>query len=236
MDTKIKNTEGEYRDVNLRWNVIRGYEKSLERIIVSTEDITERKSSEKIILNSQQRIESLINTIDGIVWECDAKNFSFTFISKKVKEILGYTSEEWLESPTFWEDHIHPEDREWAQNYCKLKTNENLNHDFEYRMIAKNGTIVWLRDIVNVIFENDKAVSLRGIMIDITKTKEAEKDLNDSFNLVTEQNKRLLNFSYIVSHNLRSHTSNIASIVALIESSESEEEKERNDSIIKISF
>lgn len=100
-------------------------------------------------------------------------------------------------------------------------------------MIAKNGSIVWLRDIVNVIFENGKAVSLRGIMIDITKAKEAEKDLNNSFNLVTEQNKRLLNFSYIVSHNLRSHTSNIESITTLIDLSESEEERNQMIQLLK---
>lgn len=233
IDTKMKNSVGEHRDINLRWNVIRGYEKTLERIIVSTEDITDRKSSEKIILNSQQRVKSLINTIDGIVWECDAFTFSFNFISQKVENILGYTPEEWLENPTFWRDHIYSDDREWVQNYCMTQTNDKLDHDFEYRMVAKNGSIVWLRDIVNVVLENGKAICLRGIMIDVTKTKEAEKDLNTSFNLVTEQNKRLLNFSYIVSHNLRSHTSNIASVVALIESSETEEEREQMMELLK---
>ena len=64
-------------------------------------------------------------------------------------------------------------------------------------------------------------------------SKEAEKDLDAAFNLVTKQNKRLLNFSYIVSHNLRSHTSNIASIVALIESSETEEEREEMMGLLK---
>lgn len=233
VDTKLKNSEGEYRDVNLRWNVIRGYEKTLERIIVSAEDITDRKQSEKTILDSQQRVKSLINTIDGIVWECSPVTLSFTFISQKVENILGYTPQEWLENPTFWRDHIYEEDSEWVQNYCKIQTDDKLNHDFEYRMVAKNGSIVWLRDIVNVVIENGKAVSLRGIMIDITKTKEAEKELNTSFSLVTEQNKRLLNFSYIVSHNLRSHTSNIASIVALIESAETEEEREQMLELLK---
>ena len=233
MDTVIKDAEGKLRDINLRWNVIRGYEKTLERIIVSTEDITDRKLSEKIILNSQQRVESLINTIDGIVWECDVASFSFNFISQKVENILGYSPEEWLESPTFWRDHIYAEDREWVLNYCKIKTNDKEGYDFEYRMVAKNGNLVWLRDIVNIVIENGKATSLRGIMIDITKTKEAEKELNTSFSLVTEQNKRLLNFSYIVSHNLRSHTSNIASIVALIESSETDEEREEMMELLK---
>ncbi|MFV8376812.1 PAS domain S-box protein [Flavobacterium sp. LB1P62] len=233
LDSRIKNAEGEYRDINLRWNVIRGYRKTFERIIVSTEDITQRRATEKIILETKKRVESLINTIDGIVWECDIESFSFSFISKKVESILGYTPEEWLANHTFWVDHIYNDDKEWVQNYCKFQTDANLNHDFEYRMVAKDGAVVWLRDIVNIVFENDKAVSLRGIMIDITKTKEAEKALNDSFNLVTEQNKRLLNFSYIVSHNLRSHTSNIASIMDLIESSESEEEREQMIQLLK---
>lgn len=233
LDSKIINSEGEIRNIDLRWNVIRGYKKSFERIIVTREDSTERKASEKVILNTKQRLESLINTIDGIVWECEIENFSFNFISEKVIDILGYTPEEWIANPTFWADHVHPDDKEWAINYCVSKTNEKLNHDFEYRMIAKNGATVWLRDIVNVVFEDEEATSLRGIMIDITKTKEAEKELNDSFLLVTEQNKRLLNFSYIVSHNLRSHTSNIASIMDLIESSDTEEEKDEMIQLLK---
>lgn len=197
------------------------------------EDITERKNAEKIILTSQQRIESLINTIDGIVWECDAATFEFKFISKKVVNILGYTPEEWLSDKTFWKDHIYHEDKASVIAFCSEKINNNLDHDFEYRMIAKDGSIVWLRDIVNVVIENNKAVSLRGIMINITKNKETEKDLNNSFNMVSEQNKRLLNFSYIVSHNLRSHTSNISSLIGLIGEAETNEEREEMLGLLK---
>jgi len=232
-ETKIKTTLGEYRDVELRWSVIKGYEESLKRIIISTEDITERKTSEKLILQSQSRVEALINTIEGIVWECDVENFTFQFISKKVTSILGYTPEEWIAQPSFWIDHMYHEDQVWVPLFCKNQTNLNINHDFEYRMIAKDGTLVWLRDIVNIVIEDDKPIHLRGIMIDITRSKEAEKELNASFNLVSEQNERLLNFSYIISHNLRSHTSNISSIVDLIESSESEEEREQMLDLLK---
>jgi PAS domain S-box-containing protein len=202
-------------------------------LIAIVEDITDRKLNQELITNSQQRIESLINTIDGIVWECDAKTFQFNFISKKVESILGYTAEEWLSSRTFWEDHIYHEDRERTVSFCLNKTSQNLNHDFEYRMIAKDGSIVWLRDIVNVFSKENEPTSLRGIMIDVTKTKEIEKNLNQSFDIVSEQNKRLLNFSYIVSHNLRSHTSNISSLINLIETADSHEEREEMLELLK---
>ncbi len=226
-ESKIKNTKGKSIDIHFRWNVIRGYEESLERIIVSTEDITFRKKNEKLIINSRQKIESLVNTIDGIVWECEIDTFSFTFISKKVEQILGYSAEEWMNSNDFWQNHIHPADKDRVIEYFLSDKDEKYNNDIEYRMIAKNGEYVWLRDMVNVVFESGKAAYFRGIMIDITKAKNVEKDLNTSFNLVTKQNERLLNFSYIISHNLRSHTSNIASIISLIEVSEEEEEKEQ---------
>lgn len=226
-DTKIKNSDGESIDIHFRWNAIQGYEKTLERMIISTEDITFRKKNEKTIFKSQRKLESLINTIDGIVWECDIKTFAFTFVSKKVEQILGFTSEEWLSNPNFWRDHIYPEDREFVLKYCSEKTNELSNHDFEYRMICKNGAIIWLRDMVTIVYENGLAKNLHGIMIDITNSKKIEDDLNNSFNLVSKQNERLLNFSYIISHNLRSHTSNISSIVALLKASETEQEKEQ---------
>ncbi|RVT73354.1 PAS domain S-box protein [Flavobacterium sufflavum] len=233
MEKRYINKSGEIIWANITVSALWKENEAPSKHVVIIEDITKRKKADEIIIDSQQKIESLINTIDGIVWECDAQTLEFTFVSKKVENILGYTAEEWMSSPTFWTDHIYYEDKGFALQFCEEQTALKLDHDFEYRMIAKDGSIVWLRDIVNVIIENEEVKTLRGIMIDVTKNKEIEKDLNNSFNLVSEQNKRLLNFSYIVSHNLRSHTSNITSIVDLITTSDSEEEKEEMIQLLK---
>lgn len=201
--------------------------------IVIVEDITKRKLEEQILIASQQRIESLINTIDGIVWEADPGESQCTFISNKVYDILGYTPQEWIDTPNFWSGHIHPDDREWVKKYTSKATSQRRQHDFEYRMIANDGSVVWIRDIVTVIDEAGQPLKLRGIMIDITSNIQATEALNKSFNLVTEQNKRLLNFSYIVSHNLRSHAGNIQGITDLIENARSVAEREEMMSLLK---
>jgi PAS domain-containing protein len=67
--------------------------------------------------------------------ETDA-DVNFTFISKKVEAILGYTSEEWLASDTFWVDHIYHEDKDYVINFV-VQTKASLDHDFEYRMVEK---------------------------------------------------------------------------------------------------
>lgn len=62
-------------------------------------------------------------------------------------------------------------------------------------------------------------------MDNITEQKTIESELDQSVKTLTEQNKRLLNFSYIVSHNLRSHTSNIRSILKFLKEAKTEAER-----------
>jgi PAS domain S-box-containing protein len=145
--------------------------------MVMTQDITGRKNAEESLLRSQQSYEQLVNSIDGIVWEGDAQTFQYFFVSKQAERLLGYPTERWIDEPTFWQDHIHPQDRDWTINFCALSTANKKDHVFEYRMIAADGRVVWLRDIVTVIIENDTPVKLRGIMVDITENKKVEADL-----------------------------------------------------------
>ena len=201
--------------------------------IIILEDSSARKAAARVLVESQQRIQSLINTIDGIVWEGYIDSQETIFISKKVEDILGYTVKQWKGSPKFWVNHLHPEDKDAMVEYMRINLIQKKQLDAEYRMLAKDGTIVWIRDIITVVEEHGQPVKLRGIMIDITLQKQAEVALQQSFALVTEQNKRLLNFSYIVSHNLRSHASNILGITELIENSSSPQERDEMIRLLK---
>ncbi|TWI79248.1 PAS domain S-box-containing protein [Lacibacter cauensis] len=127
---------------------------------------------------SQERYQQLMNTIDGIVWEADAQTFAFTFVSEQAERILGYPLERWLNEPDFWPAHIHEDDRTWAVNYCAQTTAQGQAHQFEYRMHAADGRIIWMRDIVAVVMEGNKPVRLSGIMVDITEQKKMEEELH----------------------------------------------------------
>lgn len=135
---------------------------------------------EKSLNENRARYRDLVNSIDGIVWELELNNFRFTFVSDQVESILGYTAQEWLEEEDFWLKHVHEEDREWVLSFCALETEARRDHDFEYRMIDRDGRSVWLKDFVTVILEDDKPVRLRGVMFDITKRKEAELDFHET--------------------------------------------------------
>lgn len=118
----------------------------------------------------------LIHSLDGIVWEADAETFQFTFVSPQAERILGYPIERWLE-PGFWRNHTHPDDMDWCSAFCMDSTKRGQDHEFEYRMIAADGSVVWLHDIVSVRVEPRGGCSLSGIMLDITNRKHAQEEL-----------------------------------------------------------
>jgi PAS domain S-box-containing protein len=128
---------------------------------------------------AQQRFTDLVNSIQGIVWEADATTLQFFFVSKQAQRMLGYPVDDWLHSPTFWKDHIHADDREWAAEVRSSVGTSMQGRDSEYRMVASDGRVVWVRDLVNVVVDDGRAVKLRGLTFNVTRRKEAEQQLEE---------------------------------------------------------
>jgi hypothetical protein len=213
VEVRRQKKEGAQIDISMSTAPLRATSGEITGVIVLMTDIAERKSAERELLASHQLYGDLVNAIDGIVWELDVASFRFTFVSQRAEKILGYPVAQWFK-PTFWQDHLHPDDLTWAVDYCVAATREMKDHDFEYRFIAADGRIVWLRDIVTVVVENGQPVKLRGVMFDVTERKEATEEIRrlnaDLEQRVIERtaqleaaNKELESFSYSVSHDLR---------------------------------
>jgi PAS domain S-box-containing protein len=153
---------------------------SVNRALREAREKSDRKLAEEQLSHEQQRFMDIVNSVEGIVWEADAENFRFSFVSEQAERILGYPVEQWLREPTFWKDHLHTEDRDWAVKFCIKATAQKRSHDFEYRMIAADGRTVWLRDIVTVVVEGNRPKKLRGVMVDTTDRKRAEEAVRRS--------------------------------------------------------
>lgn len=139
-----------------------------------------RKRAEAALRNSEERYRVLIESVDAIVWQADPETMRFTYISPQAERILGYPARDWLNSATFWKDHIHPHDREQAVAYCVAATRDGRDHEFEYRMLATDGRVLWIRDKVTVVSQDGRPVQLHGIMLDVTEIKRTAQDLYDS--------------------------------------------------------
>jgi two-component system cell cycle sensor histidine kinase/response regulator CckA len=146
-------------------------------VTVCAHDITARKRAEEDLRQARQQYEALVNSIDGIVWECDTQSLGFLFVSLKAEQITGYSRNLWLDEPTFWEDHLHPDDRDRAVAIRATAIQEERDYECEYRMVTSDGRTIWLRDIATVVVEDGRAAALRGLILDITERKLAAEKL-----------------------------------------------------------
>jgi PAS domain S-box-containing protein len=137
-------------------------------VVVCHTDISELK-------RTRDEYAVVLDSARAILWRATLPGFHTTFTSKHGEEILGFPAEAWVANPSLWVDRIHPEDRPWVLAFTSKACKEQQNHDFEYRMIAADGHIVWLRNIVNVIVEHGRATQVIGISVDISERKQAEE-------------------------------------------------------------
>jgi PAS domain S-box-containing protein len=151
-------------------------------------EISERSRVESELRVSRQKFETLVNSIQGVVWEANPNTFEFSFVSEQAERLLGYPRDQWLSDRGFWLSHVHPDDQLLAQSFRMRALEEEKSSQFEYRMIAADGRAVWLREISTFTMEAGVAQALRGVLFDITEHKQAEEELE-------LLNKRLLESS-----------------------------------------
>jgi PAS domain S-box-containing protein len=135
------------------------------------------QTQDAAINNSHQKFESLVNSIDGIVWEWDPNTFAFNFVSQQSQSILGYAPELWVANPNFWDEIVHPDDAEKALNACLDAIASRRPYHCEYRVIAADKRIVWIRESAVVLVRDGQAVAFRGIFQDITEHRQAAEEL-----------------------------------------------------------
>ncbi len=145
---------------------------------------------------SGELYRELIHAIDGIFWEAEAIGERFLFVSPQAESILGYKVSEWLERSKFWIEHVHPEDQErvqearaWWVSSCLSGGSCQPSQELEYRMIGAAGQVVWIRDQITVIPEADPP-RLRGLMMDITRSKRQEWERVRAERLLQQQAQR----------------------------------------------
>jgi methyl-accepting chemotaxis protein len=103
---------GEKKDYSVR-AVVSSQGDELGRLSESFNEMLGRIESQDAALSlSQQKMEALIHSIDGIVWERAPDTFQFSFVSRQSEDILGYAPARWLAKPDFWEERLHPQDAE----------------------------------------------------------------------------------------------------------------------------
>jgi PAS domain S-box-containing protein len=162
---------GQTKDYSVR-AIVDSRSDELGGLTASFNDMLGRIQTQDAALSlSQQKMEALIHSIDGIVWERASDTFKFTFVSRRSEDILQYAPALWLEKADFWESKLHPQDSAKAIQTSREMAARGKPYCYEYRMLAADGNTVWIRESGTVLVENGRPIAMRGIFQDVTQSK-----------------------------------------------------------------
>ena len=141
------------------------------------------KESERLTADveaTRRHLSDLVNGIEAVIWESDADIHRFTFVNDYARKLLGIDTGRWVAEPAFWFEHVHPDDRARAREHARAARSPGQTYAAEYRMVAADERVIWVREIITVIGRAGRMIGRRGVVVDISARVQAEEAVRQS--------------------------------------------------------
>ncbi len=189
------------------------------------QDIDEKKKAELNIQEISERLSLATTAANVGVWDYNVVDNTLVW-DDNMYRLYGIRREDFSGVYEAWETAVHPDDQEEGKKSIQRAIAGEAEFDTEFRVIWPNGEIRFIRAFaITQRTESREALRMIGTNWDITEIRQAEDKLKNLLDITSEQNKSLMNFAHIVSHNLRSHASNLSMLTAFLCKEKQEEER-----------
>lgn len=140
--------------------------------------ILDNLKQEDLLYKMQERFRMLVSHTPAVLYICKTiPPYTATYVTDNVRPLLGYEPKEFIETPSFWADHIHPEDTTRVFNRLPQVFNRK-RHTQEYRFRHKDGSYRWMHDEMQLVFDSyGNPTAFYGFLIDITERKQVEEEI-----------------------------------------------------------
>jgi signal transduction histidine kinase/GAF domain-containing protein len=204
------------------------------RLVRGIADLTSLALGNARRFSELERFHELVAGLDAAFWEASLPDLGFTFLGGAVTDLLGADASAWTSGARAWGAHIDEHDREGAVREMRRLVEDGVGDALEYRVLAQDGSTRWIRDLVRVVKARGVGpTALRGLMVDVTERKRAERALlaserkySDAFRREREAAQRLRTldemkntFLEAVSHDLRTPLTSILGSALTLERS-----------------
>ena len=196
------------------------------RLFGTFQDIDEKKKAELKYQEVSERMAIANEAATIGVWDYNVVDNKLVWDDNMYK-LYGIRREDFSGVYEAWETAVHPEDQEDGKKAIQMAISGEKEFDTEFRVVWPNGEVRHIKAFATTHRDEEgKALRMIGTNWDITEKKKNEKKLKNLLDISSEQNKSLMNFAHIVSHNLRSHASNMSMLTGFLTKEDKEEEKQ----------
>ncbi len=178
---RLCTPSGKVRWVDVQTALMVGERGELVGKVGTVRDITQGKSTEEALRDSEAQFRQLAENIRGVFWLMDLHPPKLVYVSPSYETMWGRSCAGILENPNDWIDGIHPEDREHiAKEFAKMIAEGKL-FEGEYRVVRPDGSVIWVHDRrFPILDEAGHAYRMSGIAEDVTQRRRDREALRES--------------------------------------------------------
>ena len=176
------------------------------------QDITEKKKAEVKIRTSENRFRKIFESFQDIYFNCrfDGK---IILISPSVKELIGYTQEE-VTGNNITNYYLYTKKTKDLLKQLVAKRNAR---NFEATLITADGRLINCLCNVRLMREKgSRQVTIEGVARDITKLKQANRELVHAKNVAENSLKVKEQFLANMSHEIRTPMNGVIGMVDIL--------------------
>ena len=159
------------------------------------------------LLESEQRIQSMIRNVPGAVYRCLPRHpWTMLFISEQIEKLTGYPASEFIgeNAPRSFGDLMHEEDIEPTNRNTANAIREGEQYINQYRLTDKNGITRWVEGRGMAVYGADGHVDyLDGVIFDVSERKQAEAAVLEAKRIAEEATRTKSEFLANMSHEIR---------------------------------
>jgi diguanylate cyclase (GGDEF)-like protein/PAS domain S-box-containing protein len=167
-------------EVELMFNAspLRSGDGRVTGVVVIATDIGDLIATQELLEEAEGRYRTLVEQLPAVSYiaEPGAKG-TWQYVSPQLERMLGFSQEEWTADPTLWARRIHPEDRDRVLEEEERDSILGVPLASEYRMITKDGRVIWVRDEGVLRAEPGERVHYEGMLTNVTERKSFESQL-----------------------------------------------------------
>jgi len=147
-------------------------------VVVIATDISDLIATQELLEEAEGRYRTLVEQLTAVSYPAEpgAKG-PWQYVSPQLERMLGFSQEEWTADPTLWARRIHPEDRDRVLEEEERDSILGVPLASEYRMITKDGRVIWVRDEGVLRAERGERVHYEGMLTNVTERKSFESQL-----------------------------------------------------------
>ena len=147
-------------------------------VVAIATDVSDLVAAQERLAEAEGRYRSLVEQLPAVSYIAEpGANGVWRYVSPQLERMLGFSQEEWTSDPTLWARRIHPEDRDRVLEEEQRDSVLGVPLASEYRMITKDGRVVWIRDEGVLRAGPGERAHYEGMLTNVTERKSFESQL-----------------------------------------------------------